>query len=216
MIEVGDLVFAYDERTGTTGTYTVTATMAHLDPVIVRLTLDGEQIQTTPEHPFFVDGKWVEAKDLRSSDWIQQIDGTSGQLYAIEIEERPQVMYDLTVAETHTYSVGDKQWLVHNCLWTPGRYGNPVKNAYKHWEKHKAEFPELNNALEYVQATHRFVDQPPPGTLSKTRTNGDVVMYDSASNTFAVKSASGAPATMFRPDPATHNYPTNMDYYNAQ
>jgi hypothetical protein len=28
--------------------------------------------------------------------------------------------------------------------------------------------------------------------------------------------ASGAPRTFFKPDPAVHGYPTNLDYFNAQ
>jgi filamentous hemagglutinin len=35
--------------------------------------------------------------------------------------------------------------------------------------------------------------------LSETRTNGDVLLYDATSNTFAVKNAQGVPRTMFKP-----------------
>lgn len=52
-IDVGDRVLAWDETTNATGYYTVTATLAHVDPVIVHLTIDGETIETTPEHPFY-------------------------------------------------------------------------------------------------------------------------------------------------------------------
>ena len=34
---------------------------AHLDPVIVELTLDGEQLEATPVHPFFVVGAGLDA-----------------------------------------------------------------------------------------------------------------------------------------------------------
>jgi hypothetical protein len=53
-------------------------------------------------------------------------------------------------------------------------------------------------------------------SLTKTRANGDVVIYYPPSNVFAVRLPSGAPKTMFRPDPAAHGYPTNLDYFNAQ
>ena len=50
----------------------------------------------------------------------------------------------------------------------------------------------------------------------RLRTNGDVVRYNPGSNTFGVMDSSGAPRTYFRPDPAQHGYPTNLDYFNAQ
>lgn len=61
------------------------------------------------------------------------------------------------------------------------------------------------------KGAQRFVNQPSQGVLSKVRANGDTVLYDPASNTFGVRAANGAPRTMFRPDPARHGYPTNLD-----
>lgn len=125
-IELGDLALAFHEATGTTGYYTVTAVMRHLDPILVKLQLAGESIVTTPEHPFYVvesapwltheatQGHWVPAGELAIGDAIRQADGTTGTVHAVEVVEQPQVMYNLTVAEAHTFFVGDGQWLVHN------------------------------------------------------------------------------------------------------
>ena len=114
-IAVGQQVVAWDEANGTTGTYTVTASWAHLDPVIIVLTLDGERLEATPEHPFYVVGKgWTTAAALQVGDAVQQADGTPGRVDAVMIEQRPQVMYNLTVATAHTYFVGEGEWLVHN------------------------------------------------------------------------------------------------------
>lgn len=101
-------------------------------------------------------------------------------------------------------------------IWTETKKADPVSNAYGHWDKHKSEFPEFQNSKQYVDATHDFVRNPPNGTLSKTRSNGDTIYYNPSTNTFAVKNADGTPKTMFRPDPADHGYKTNLDYYNAQ
>jgi RHS repeat-associated protein len=95
-------------------------------------------------------------------------------------------------------------------LWTPGIPGSGPVNAYQHWEKHKVDFPNLNNAKEYAEETKRFMNNPPPGTLTKTRTsNGDQLFYDPSSNTFAVRTANGVPKTMFKP-------PAGINYWNAQ
>ncbi len=67
----GDIVLAYDDTTGAVGEYVVTNTFSHLDPVIVTLTISGEVIETTPEHPFYTADKgWVAASDLESGDQI--------------------------------------------------------------------------------------------------------------------------------------------------
>ncbi len=92
-----------------------------------------------------------------------------------------------------------------------------MENAFGHWKKHGAEFPEFTNSKQYVEGARSFIDSPPSGTLVKTRpSNGDVLFYHPATNTFAVRAADGAPRTMFRPDPSKHGYNTNMDYFNDQ
>ena len=44
------------------------------------------------------------------------------------------------------------------------------------------------------------MSQPPKGTLTMTRNNGDKLFYDPKGNVFAVASRAGAPRTMFKPD----------------
>ncbi len=114
-IEVGDQVLAYHEATRTTGSYTVTDVIVHTDPVILALTLDGEVVETTPEHPFFVLLRgWVKAGDLRVGDVVRQRDGAYGMVNAVAVVAAPQPMYNLTVADAHTFFVGEEGWLVHN------------------------------------------------------------------------------------------------------
>lgn len=82
--------------------------------------------------------------------------------------------------------------------------------------KHRADFPHLNNSLEYVAEAQSFLRNPGPGVLTRTRGNGDVVRYDPGSNRCGIMDSTGAPKTYFRTDPASHGYPTNLDYFNAQ
>jgi hypothetical protein len=114
-IAVGDRVLAYDELTGTVGYYPVTAVWSHLDPVIAVLTIDDDVIETTPEHPFLtLDRGWVAAGQLRRGERVREADGETGVVAAVTAVQAPQRMYNLTVAEVHTYTVGDEQWVVHN------------------------------------------------------------------------------------------------------
>jgi len=111
----GDIILAYDDTSGVVGEHVVTNTFSHLDPVIVTLTISGEVIETTPEHPFYtVDEGWVAAGDLESGDQILSLTGDIGVVESVTFDTRDQVMYNLTVDSVHTFAVGDGAWVVHN------------------------------------------------------------------------------------------------------
>ncbi len=88
---------------------------------------------------------------------------------------------------------------VNKQIWSSTNKLRPVQNAFKHWTKHGAEFPEFMNAKQYVEGTKNFLHNSPAGTLTKTRANGDILKYNPASNTFGVMDASGVPKTLFTP-----------------
>ncbi|MDO5065968.1 MAG: hypothetical protein Q4D96_01645, partial [Propionibacteriaceae bacterium] len=101
-------------------------------------------------------------------------------------------------------------------LWSPTNSRTAAQNALAHFNKHRADFPHLRNAMEYVAEAQAFVRTPPPGTLSKIRPNGDIIRYSQQSDLFGVANSSGAPRTYFKPSPSVHNHPTNLDYFNDQ
>ncbi|MBO4528117.1 MAG: hypothetical protein IKX30_15125 [Victivallales bacterium] len=73
-------------------------------------------------------------------------------------------------------------------------------NLERHWDKHKAEFPEFKTAKEYGDAALYFFSKPPQGTLTKVdKETGDKKYYHQTSNTFGVTTSQGIPKTMFRP-----------------
>jgi hypothetical protein len=70
-----------------------------------------------------VNNQWVSASELSIGDRVRRLDGSFGRVEAITKEERPQVMHNLTVADAHTFFVGQQQWLVHNCFRGPAAKG---------------------------------------------------------------------------------------------
>jgi len=114
-LKVGDRVLAYNTTLGVNGYYTVTAVLAHNDPIIEYLMIDGEKIDTTPEHPFYtlVFG-WLHAGELQAGIHVRKANGGYGTVQAVQLVRRTQPMYNLTVAQAHTFFVGEQQWLVHN------------------------------------------------------------------------------------------------------
>lgn len=52
---------------------------------------------------------------------------------------------------------------------------------------------------DYLAKVQAFTAQPPAGTDRVERPNGDVLLYQASTNTFAVVSRDGVPKTMFKP-----------------
>ncbi|HZV85560.1 MAG TPA: S-type pyocin family protein [Brevundimonas sp.] len=72
------------------------------------------------------------------------------------------------------------------------------------FERNGADF-NARTAEDYLERVERFTRQPPDGTERIERPNGDVLLYQPSTNTFAVVSRDGVPKTMFKPrDGATY------------
>lgn len=84
-------------------------------------------------------------------------------------------------------------------LWSKNRKYTADDNAHYHFTKHGAEFGAKTYA-DYMAIVHGFIHNPPPGTQTLKRSNGDTLYYDPKQNIFAVATKAGAPRTFFRPD----------------
>ncbi len=85
-IKVGDKVLAYDQDSGATGSYTVTAVWVRKDRSIESLRISGESLQTTAEHPFYTKERgWVAAGNLRVGAHVRRMDGTYGVIERISL-----------------------------------------------------------------------------------------------------------------------------------
>ena len=85
----------------------------------LRLKLNNGELVTTPSHPFFAVGRgWIHAGQLRLGDRLTTLDGDKTYIRAINEESPPAIMYNLHLAEDHTYLVlpegSNSPVLVHN------------------------------------------------------------------------------------------------------
>ena len=72
------------------------------------------------------------------------------------------------------------------------------------FERNGADFGAAT-AQDYLTKVRAFTSRPPVGTDRAERPNGDVLLYQASTNTFAVVSRDGVPKTMFKPrDGATY------------
>jgi hypothetical protein len=78
---------------------------------IWHLHVGGQVIRTTAEHPFWVDGKgWVEAALLQVGDLLNSHEGRSLVIEDVLDTDEYETVYNLCIAEFHTYFVGSKGW----------------------------------------------------------------------------------------------------------
>lgn len=66
------------------------------------------------------------------------------------------------------------------------------------FERNGADFG-ARTAEDYLVRVRTFTTRPPADTERVERPNGDVLLYQASTNTFAVVSRDGVPKTMFKP-----------------
>ena len=84
-------------------------------------------------------------------------------------------------------------------VWSSNRRFTSEQNAERAFKRNGAAFATAT-VEAFVAKAHGFVTRPPKGAQIITRANGDRLIYDPASNVFAVATREGAPRTMFKPD----------------
>lgn len=115
-IRAGDCVWAWNEETGEVALKQVVETYINETDELIHLTINGEEIVTTPTHPFYVPQKgWTSAAQLRAGDVLVLLNGEYAVLEQIQHEllESPIQVYNFQVEDFHTYYVGDTGVLVH-------------------------------------------------------------------------------------------------------
>jgi len=83
-------------------------------------------------------------------------------------------------------------------MWSDNRRHTAEENADYHFHHDGPDFGAADEK-DYVAKVHHFIEHPPEGVQTVSRSNGDKLLYDAKSNTFAVERKDGAPRTMFKP-----------------
>ena len=115
-IKAGDFVYSTNPETGESEYKEVARVFRRESDIIIHVFVNGEEIETTPNHPFWVEDQWVNAKDLSEGDVLTLADGTTAfitKTYGEQLDE-PVIVYNFEVQDFHTYYVTDAGVLVHN------------------------------------------------------------------------------------------------------
>ena len=129
-IGIGDIVKSYDIENDKVIESKVYETLEHKD-IDNGLLLNGI-IKTTTNHPFYSDGQWVEASDLKPGDKILHIDGEEHLVESVEPLTYSTTVYNIEVEDTHNYFA--EGYLVHNKI-TGGGGGGGMPVAPKGWNQ---------------------------------------------------------------------------------
>jgi hypothetical protein len=196
-LKVGDSVEAYDPKTGKTGSHTVTAVMAHTDPVIEHISFGTGSVDTTPNHPFFtLDRGWVDAGSLKIGDKVRTESGGSATVTGFTLDATPSTMWDITVDGAHTFFVGPSAVLVHNfCAKAAGGGGwNPPSGF-------RTTLPQIKALAESMgqngKATARWIENVVKpanglGAADNVVAGPDGELYDPAGNSLFTNISEGA------------------------
>ncbi|MFE3502138.1 ricin-type beta-trefoil lectin domain protein [Kitasatospora sp. NPDC059160] len=171
-IKVGDLVQSADQESATDqGARAVTATLVHTDNDLIDLTVQTEAgtestVHTTAEHPFWDDTThtWVPAGHLSEGHALKTVTGRPVRIAAVRSAAGTKQMYNLTVAQLHTYYVvaGVTPILVHNKCDT-----GSTPNATFHWDAKSQHASITVRSETRTVTTDAFPDyvEPPWGGL---------------------------------------------------
>jgi hypothetical protein len=76
---------------------------------------NGETVEATTEHPFYVVGQgWKNAEVLTPGHMLTLRNGKNIKLVNVTYQAQKVIVYNLTVAEAHTFYIGRDGLLVHN------------------------------------------------------------------------------------------------------
>ena len=111
-------MWAKDESTGEIALKPIAQTFERVAPSTLALTFsNGETIETTAEHPFYVqDRGFMPAGLVALGNSIVTRAGPSLQVTAIEKHSSPHTVYNFEVEDYHTYFVGESALWTHNAF----------------------------------------------------------------------------------------------------
>lgn len=206
-VQVGDWVLAKDPaEAGPPRACRVTGAFSNYTYHVVHISVRGVEgsgeLQATREHPFFSANRgWVDAKDLKEGDKLQDTQGRSVIVSALTIEDRTCDTFNLTVDGLHTFYVlaADQPVLVHNGY---GAYTNTHASGKVYVGKGDASraadsarrianeyddplvktdwSPAANDTDSFIQEEYRMraADGPGGNTYNKINSPGNKILRD--------------------------------------
>src|SRR6266699_186906 len=132
-LQVGERVLAYNPKTGKMEQEPILHVWINHDHDLVDLTITttthgqhgkatktSEVVHTNQKHPFFtIEHGFLPVGQIKLGMHLLRADGRVGVVTGWKVVPGTKTMYNLEVAQDHTFTVGAGQWVVHNCASGP-------------------------------------------------------------------------------------------------
>lgn len=168
-IKVGDKVISTNPKTMETAEKAVLETYIHEADELVHLTIDGQEIVTTMDHPFYVvEQGFINAGELCLGAAVINSRGDicSVENISLELVEQPVKVYNFQVEDFHTYHVGSLGVLVHNsdCNVDAMRAGKPGSKEWKEAKKYikEGKGKGINVSVSTEELARRLINEARP------------------------------------------------------
>lgn len=150
-VRAGDKVYSFNANTQEVSKKTVEETFVRESNELVHITVNGETISSTPDHPFYVPQKgFVKAVNLRAGDILWTVNGEYVVVEKVqhEILESPVKVFNFRVADNHTYFVGNTSVGVHNAKCGGNGSIDDFLNGNKSFEEVKNSYAKEYTVLK--------------------------------------------------------------------
>jgi RHS repeat-associated protein len=198
-IRVGDLVWSQNEFTGDRELRPVLRTFVRNDAAVIDVRVAYadriDDLRTTASHPFWVLGRgWVPAGDLEADDELLSASSDTARVVAVHPTGTREIVYNLEVADYHTYFVGSFSVLVHNSC--TGAGGTPKEGIYEFPDQVGGGTPYVGQSGDIPKrlATHEKAGRLLPGTETTTPIEGGKTAREIAEHTRIQELTGGEPA----------------------
>ena len=186
-IRVGDRLFAKDEAIGETGYKPVTAQYGnpYQETVYIEVSDGLGKIQTLVSnriHPFYSDGKWIKAEDLKAGSRLFAENGAEQTVQSVTVKQESLQAYNLTVADWHTYFVkGDKAetegvWVHNECPY--GKGNQRYKDASYHGKNDNSVKSRAPTNGQAALDNSVQVKSTSPRRVGVDKANNEIVVLD--------------------------------------
>jgi len=113
-IDVGDVVWSYNDTTGVYGQKRVKTLFRYERDSVYHIQIGDEVIKATADHPFYIGGRWLRVAELKVGDSVKLFDGSNLVIEQITVVPGRTTVYNFEVEDYHTYYVSHTKVLVHN------------------------------------------------------------------------------------------------------
>ncbi|MBL7935691.1 MAG: hypothetical protein JNM51_07770, partial [Bacteroidia bacterium] len=158
-LKIGDTVISFNDSLKTYNDKKILSTLKYVRDSIYTIYLPNEIIQTTPDHPFYTNEKWVLAKNIKKGDGLFTHSKAAITVDSIKLVVSITNVYNFIVEDDHTYFVSNSNILVHNggpCDYLAKtiaaftKSGNLIPKELRDHISRSISNPELRNAFDQM------------------------------------------------------------------